>query len=262
MPNRIIRESCRTSETLEQLSGDGERLFWRLVTVADDFGRFEADPRVIRSACFPLRDTLKTATVERWFGELVAAGVVIPYSADGKRLAFFSTWDKYQQKRARNSKFADPPADASTCAQAQADSFETRDTRSETREARNTGNGSSASNGNGSGESQSPEGPATPNCPTPELLAEAWNRVGVPLGLRAVRDLTPTRREKARTRLREQPAWEFWDEAFRHLPLAAFALGQNDRGWKADFDWFIENDRNVVKLVEGKYDHGQRSATR
>ena len=32
-----------------------------------------------------------------------------------------------------------------------------------------------------------------------------------------------------------------------------FCRGQNDRGWKMDFDFLIENDTNLTKVLEGKY---------
>lgn len=51
MPNRIIKESSRTSPTLAALSDGAERLFWRLTTAVDDYGRFEADEDVIIGNC-------------------------------------------------------------------------------------------------------------------------------------------------------------------------------------------------------------------
>lgn len=41
MPNRMIKESICTSETLAQLTPEEERLFYRLLVNADDFGRFD-----------------------------------------------------------------------------------------------------------------------------------------------------------------------------------------------------------------------------
>lgn len=117
MPNRFIRESCRTSATLDQLSDGAERMFWRLTTVADDFGRFEADPRILLSNCFPLRvDRTKTSKIEGWFLEMMTTKnpdgeldpLIISYFVNGKRYGFFSTWSKYQTCRAATSKHPDP----------------------------------------------------------------------------------------------------------------------------------------------------------
>jgi hypothetical protein len=32
-----------------------------------------------------------------------------------------------------------------------------------------------------------------------------------------------------------------------------FLRGENDKGWRADFDWVL-NPNNLAKIVEGKYD--------
>src|SRR5437899_2293748 len=75
MPSRIIRESATTSRSLNQLSDAGERIFWRLVTVADDHGRFDADPVVLLAKCFPLRaGSWKPSRIEKLRDELVAVG--------------------------------------------------------------------------------------------------------------------------------------------------------------------------------------------
>ena len=109
MPNRMIRESCRTSPTLDQLSDGAERMFWRLTTAADDYGRFEADPRILLSHCFPLRvNRIKTDTVHRWLQEMVTCGLVTAYVSGGRKYAFFSTWEKHQRLRAKHSKFPEP----------------------------------------------------------------------------------------------------------------------------------------------------------
>lgn len=123
MPNRMIRESCRTSDTLNQLSAEAERLFWRLTTVADDFGRFEADPRVILATCFPLKvGVFKVEAVARWFKELVACSLVRTYVSGCKQLAFFVTWEKHQYVRAKTSKYP-APTSVGTCEQMPTDSL-------------------------------------------------------------------------------------------------------------------------------------------
>ena len=41
-------------------------------------------------------------------------------------------------------------------------------------------------------------------------------------------------------------------DAFHRAQASSFCTGSNDRGWKADFDWLI-NENNLVKVIEGKY---------
>src|SRR5690348_3653225 len=109
MPNRIIKESALDSEDLDRLSNGAERLFWRLVVVADDFGRFEASPQVVKARCFPRKvDTLRTGQVQTWMNEL-APKLVRYYQVNGRQYGFFINWLSHQQKRANKSKFPEPP---------------------------------------------------------------------------------------------------------------------------------------------------------
>jgi len=64
-------------------------------------------------------------------------------------------------------------------------------------------------------------------------------------GVKQIRLLTDDRKKKLRARLRN-PAWP-WRDALKKLPLAG-------DGWQPDFDWFISNEGNAFKILEGKYD--------
>jgi hypothetical protein len=125
MPKRFIKDSCRTSKTLDRLSAEAERMFWRLVTVADDYGRFEAEIPLLASSCFPLRNgKMKIDHVAKWFSELCVDHVRL-YSYKDKLFGYFVNWEESQGKaRADKSRFPDPNhADARTCTQMHADSL-------------------------------------------------------------------------------------------------------------------------------------------
>lgn len=112
MPSRIIHDKCRKSLSLNALSAEAERLFWRLTTAADDYGRFDADPRVLLGECFPYKiEIFKSAQVEKWRDELtVACGEEAPlvrlYSMKGRVYGYFVKWTEYQRDR---SKEKNPP---------------------------------------------------------------------------------------------------------------------------------------------------------
>lgn len=116
MPNRTIRESCRTSRTLHKLSAEAERLHWRLVTVADDYGRFNADPAVLKSLCFPLHaDDRMCKQVSAWLQEMVNANLVATYTEDNETYGFYPNWqDSNGSPRAKRSKFP-LPTSANIC---------------------------------------------------------------------------------------------------------------------------------------------------
>ncbi len=53
---RKIHSCCCHGMRVNSLSDFEERLFWRLNLVADDYGVFHADPRIVKGACIPLLD--------------------------------------------------------------------------------------------------------------------------------------------------------------------------------------------------------------
>jgi hypothetical protein len=83
-------------------------MYWRLQTVADDFGRFNAESLSLLSSCFPLRvKSYRLGQVEKWFQGLVDVALVVTYQVNGDRLGYFTGWE--QRKRANRSKFPTPP---------------------------------------------------------------------------------------------------------------------------------------------------------
>jgi len=114
MPNRILRDSICCSDTLAQLTAEGERLFYRLITQADDYGRFDARPSVVRSRCFQLGG-VSDDKVTVWLHQLQAQRVVCLYEVEGRDYGHFPTWEKYQRIRAPRSRYPDPPHDAASC---------------------------------------------------------------------------------------------------------------------------------------------------
>lgn len=116
MPNRIIKESIATSESLSEVSAEAERLFWRLVVKADDYGLYHGNPKILASMCFPLNPP-KEKTLNSWLAELIQAGMVGTYTDDGKRYLKLLSWEKHQQQRAKKSKFPLPQEFDSTCLQ-------------------------------------------------------------------------------------------------------------------------------------------------
>lgn len=82
-----------------------------------------------------------------------------------------------------------------------------------------------------------------------ERLEAAWNSVS---GLVAIRQWSEQRKNKLRTRLRD-PTWlPKALSAIEQIPTSPFLLGDNDRGWRADIDWFLKPD-SVTRILEGKY---------
>jgi hypothetical protein len=61
-------------------------------------------------------------------------------------------------------------------------------------------------------------------------------------------------RQKELASIRRSAIWqEHWQTGINKLSASSFATGNNDRGWKATFDWFL-NEENLSKTIEGNYD--------
>lgn len=112
MPNRIIREGILTSPKLAKLGWAEEVFYRRLLSVVDDFGRYYADPGMLRAACYPRQlNKVSDSDVGKWLAQVAEAALVRVYPAeDGERYLEVVKFD--QQVRAKKSKFPVPP---STC---------------------------------------------------------------------------------------------------------------------------------------------------
>lgn len=76
------------------------------------------------------------------------------------------------------------------------------------------------------------------------------------ISLTKVRSLSDERKKHIKARWKQfNYKIETFEEVFRKVEASDFCKGKNDRGWKADFDWLIKNDSNMVKVLEGKYDN-------
>lgn len=117
MPNRIVREAILTSGKVDQLDNAAEVFYRRLLNVVDDYGRYDARPAVLRSACFPLRaDKVREADCSRWLAICEKAGLIVLYEVGGKPYLVLLNLG---EPRAKTSRFPDPPDDA--CAHVNAD---------------------------------------------------------------------------------------------------------------------------------------------
>ena len=46
-------------------------------------------------------------------------------------------------------------------------------------------------------------------------------------------------------------------EVFNKIKDSKFLLGDNDRGWRADFDWFVKSDQQTIRTLEGGYEYAE-----
>ena len=109
MPNRIIKESLCSSEKIASLSDFEFRLWVGLITQADDAGRGDARPAIIKGRVFPFRERLSIKDIDAALQALAAKGCVSLYTVDGKPYFLFPGWVKHQRVRDCKPKFPEPP---------------------------------------------------------------------------------------------------------------------------------------------------------
>ena len=107
MPNRILKESIRFSESVDRLGLLEEVVFYRLITCCDDFGRMDARPAVLNACLFPLRK-YDDAYVEGAIRRLEEVGMLILYTVEGRRYLEICHWAMHQTVRAKHSKYPSP----------------------------------------------------------------------------------------------------------------------------------------------------------
>lgn len=113
MPNRIIKESICTSDDINELSCEEETFFYRLIVNCDDFGRFDAREKILRSRLYPLKlDKVSLDDIGAWLKTVVEKGMVNIYEVDGNPYLQIANWSKHQQIRAKKSKFPAPTTDS------------------------------------------------------------------------------------------------------------------------------------------------------
>jgi hypothetical protein len=117
MSTKLLKGSVVKSKTLVALRGNWfAHDFWKrlTVTMCDDCGRFEADPELMRAACYPYE--LDYVTVEQ-VGEALERlesldGFVVTYvGANGKPYGAFVNWTEHQRVRHVKPRYPAPPAE-------------------------------------------------------------------------------------------------------------------------------------------------------
>lgn len=119
MPNRIIKESIRTSKSVNQMTDFQFRLWIYLITYVDDYGRGSADPELLKGLVFPRMKRVREQDIASALAELAGKGAILLYEVDGEPLFYFPNWSEHQRIQTKRSKFPDPPAPTEIPAQPQ-----------------------------------------------------------------------------------------------------------------------------------------------
>lgn len=109
MPQRLLRPGIRQSKRWNRVGYFEQTLYVRLMTLVDDYGRYEADPELIRSETFPFGDpdgnTIPIPTIDSGLLTLASKEMLFLYENGDKRYLQLTRW----KERARSeSKWPTP----------------------------------------------------------------------------------------------------------------------------------------------------------
>lgn len=107
MPVRLIRDGILSSEPVCSLGWAQEVFYRRLMSVVDDYGRYHANSKLLRAACYPLQiDKVTDADIGKWLTECVTAGLVSVYRASDRKS--YLQIEKFGQQVRSKSKYPEP----------------------------------------------------------------------------------------------------------------------------------------------------------
>jgi hypothetical protein len=93
--------------------------------------------------------------------------------------------------------------------------------------------------------------PETETTATPAaIVAAEWNMIA---NVSRCSVVTKKRQQTVRTRMQDDFWQTNWRKAMRKVAGSSFCTGTNDRGWKANLDWFLRPD-TVPRIMEGQFD--------
>jgi hypothetical protein len=250
---RSIHPGLWTDEAFVSLSPMARLMLLGIWNECDDMGSFAWSPLTLKMRILPGDN----ADANALLAEMVAARAIMKYEVAGKIYGAVRNFCQFQRPKKPNS----------TCPQTK----EVTDWVNIN--ARSTRDGSEAVPNqlptNGEISRQMEDGgdkgiriassnedvsvaPTEPP-PTKDEVLEAWATRMVPLGFPRIAKMTAQRERLLRARLKDS-TFDEWQRAMSALERSAFCRGENDRGWRADFDFLLQT-KSFTKLLEGAYDH-------
>lgn len=108
MPNRLIKETIRTSKKINSLSDFEFRTWAYLVTYVDDYGRGSADPEILKGFVFPRRKEVREQDIQKALAALERTGSILLYEIAGEPYFCFPNWSEHQRIQTKKSKYPAP----------------------------------------------------------------------------------------------------------------------------------------------------------
>ena len=109
MGNRMLKESIRMSEQVNDLDWFEEVLFYRLIVTVDDYGIYSANPITLSHILFPMKENVDSGMVKDAISHFVELGLVDVYEVENKGIFLkLATWESHQRLHESKHKFPVP----------------------------------------------------------------------------------------------------------------------------------------------------------
>jgi hypothetical protein len=266
MRARNIKPGFFSNEDLAEMLPEGRLLFIGLWCLADREGKLEDRPKRIKGELFRF-DDIPVERLDSLLEQLSSLGLIIRYEVTGSKYIKIPKFLKHQRPH-HNEKPSTIPEPLSTkvestCHQGnKQEQPKDKALRPDSLNPDSLNNKSGILNPDSQIKDLSAENPPT----TPIVrfsvddLAILWNEkrppelsaVNLPLK-RPAKDMT-----KIKDALKRNPEREWWERVVLRLHQSPHCRGNNDRGWKASFDFMVTH---AEVILDGKYDGGGRVAT-
>jgi len=106
-----MKESIRTSKSVNAMTDFQYRCWSYLITYVDDYGRGSADPELLKGFVFPRLKAIRESDISKALAELERIGSIRLYTVDGEPYFCFPNWSEHQRIQTKKSKFPEPPTE-------------------------------------------------------------------------------------------------------------------------------------------------------
>lgn len=240
---RMIRRSISDSQKFASLSKESQVLFCLIIPHLNSHGKYSGSPFTVKGEICPLIEWLNTKQIEKCLTE-INDKTSLKWFKHGERFFLHAiSWKEHQELR--NVGIDELPNSTELVQHLNGTSTETS-SPSTVPIPTSSLSSKYCCKDNAKQEEKKEVGLA------PLDIFNLWNKKACPDLPRATK-LTQKRKEKLKSRILEYPELAQWNNFIDLINESKFMCGENDRNWKADFDWLIYSDDNIVKLLEGKY---------
>jgi len=239
---RMLARNITVSKKVARLTDPWAKLFYTwLIPFTDDFGRFHAEPELLKAAIFP-REAITLEQIEKLSTDLSREGLITLYEVDDSAYLELVAFDKFQTFRGDRKRQAEYPEPGRACSPDPGKPL--------------TPKGKPMTPLKEDKESKKKESEGKRKKLAMEVDVDRvkgqWNSIE---WLAGITTLSDTRKKKLRERdyemVKEGIAWTDLFTAIEEQK--PFLSGENEKGWVMTFDWLIANDTNWVKVIERKY---------